>query len=91
MITMHYQLEGRVQGVGYRYFLTQKAPVLQIDGWVANHSDGSLEVVVQGRDRDVIHFEEIVRKGPPGASVTRFVGKEISHDPQLKGFRIRGR
>ncbi len=62
-------VEGRVQGVGYRYFVQRKAAQLGLAGYVMNLKDGSVRVRVEG-NRELI--EELAReltKGPPLAFV----------------------
>jgi len=62
-------VEGRVQGVGYRYFVQRKAAQLGLAGYVMNLKDGSVRVRVEG-NRELI--EELAReltKGPPLALV----------------------
>jgi acylphosphatase len=62
---------GRVQGVGYRYFVLREADALDLVGWVANESDGSVRLVAEGpRDRLETLLERL-RAGPPGAVVAR--------------------
>jgi len=55
---------GRVQGVGFRYFVEQKAELLNIKGWVANLWDGSVKVVAEGKEEDVMEFLNLLHKGP---------------------------
>jgi acylphosphatase len=60
-----------VQGVGYRYFAWREAMDLELTGWVANESDGSVRCVAEGpRDR-LEAFIERLRAGPPAAIVER--------------------
>ena len=60
---------GRVQGVGFRYFVTQQARRLGVDGWVRNEPDGSVRVAAEG-SRDVLEeLVERLRRGPAGAKV----------------------
>jgi acylphosphatase len=60
---------GRVQGVGFRYSVQQRARSLGIAGWVRNEPDGSVTAVFEGpRDR-VQSLVEWCRRGPPGAEV----------------------
>lgn len=44
---------GRVQGVGFRYYVLRTANALGLDGWVKNRDDGSVEMVVQGEEEQV--------------------------------------
>jgi acylphosphatase len=64
-------VRGRVQGVGFRYFAWHQAHDLDLEGWVANESDGSLRCLVQGpRDRVEAMLLRL-EAGPAGAIVER--------------------
>ncbi|HEY2164464.1 MAG TPA: acylphosphatase [Gemmatimonadaceae bacterium] len=66
---MHVVVSGRVQGVGFRWFVREAAIELGLAGWVRNRSDGNVEVAADGDDAGVSHFRELLRKGPPHAMV----------------------
>ncbi len=55
---------GRVQGVGYRYFVKEKAQNLDLFGYVKNLEDGSVEVLAQGREENLQKLIEELKKGP---------------------------
>jgi tRNA pseudouridine55 synthase len=55
---------GRVQGVGYRYFVKEKAQSLDIFGYVKNLEDGTVEVLAQGREENLQKLIEEFKKGP---------------------------
>ncbi len=55
---------GKVQGVGYRYFVKEKAQSLDIFGYVKNLEDGSVEVLAQGREENLQKLIEELKKGP---------------------------
>jgi len=60
---------GRVQGVGFRYFVVREAMALGLDGWVANAPDGSVRCVAEGpRDRLETLLDRL-REGPAAAIV----------------------
>ncbi len=66
---LHARLQGRVQGVGFRYFVQRTAEQLGITGWVRNRWDGSVEVLAEA-DRSVLdRFLAALRRGPPGSNV----------------------
>ncbi len=54
---------GRVQGVGFRYFVQQNAEELGVKGWVRNMSDGSVTMELQGTQELIDEMEERIRKG----------------------------
>ena len=62
-------IQGRVQGVGYRYSAKMKAESLGILGSVQNLSDGSVFVTAQGEKEAMDHFVRWCFKGPTGAIV----------------------
>ena len=70
MPMMHVEIEGRVQGVGFRWFVRQSAKQKGISGWVMNRPDGCVEVVARGDVSNLERFRSELRVGPPGASVT---------------------
>jgi acylphosphatase len=83
------RVTGRVQGVGYRYFASQRARELGLDGWVRNRLDGSVELRIEGRGSDLDRFAGLLREGPPLARVEGITRNEVETDPALRGFRIR--
>jgi acylphosphatase len=82
-------VRGAVQGVGFRVFVKGTARGLDVDGWVANRSDGSVDVVAEGHGRDLERLVERLREGPPGAVVREV---EVHVEPAVgvpSGFVIR--
>ena len=73
-------VQGRVQGVGFRWFVQTKARSLGLGGWARNLEDGSVEVVASGLPRGLDAFEQELRKGPPGAHVTSLEISNVPHD-----------
>jgi acylphosphatase len=76
-------VRGRVQGIGFRYFVLRRASRLGLVGWVANEPDGSLRCVVEGSPRALDELLGILRHGPPGARVDDV---ETSHGAPTGGF-----
>jgi acylphosphatase len=68
-IARRYLISGRVQGVGFRWFVIETASVEGITGWVRNVTDGSVEIVAEGDAEAVERFERHVRRGPARARV----------------------
>jgi acylphosphatase len=68
-VTKHLAISGRVQGVGFRFYMERKARELGIAGWVRNRPDGSVESVVQGNTQAVEAMIAWARQGPPSAVV----------------------
>ena len=79
-ITRHLAITGRVQGVGYRFYMQRKARELGVAGWVRNRRDGSVEAVVQGEAEAVEAMVAWTRRGPPSAVVSEVKVSEGSGD-----------
>lgn len=70
LMSCHYLVSGRVQGVGYRYFTAREARGLGLEGWVRNLRDGRVEVVARGETGAVAALLGRLWQGPPLARVT---------------------
>ncbi len=64
-----YRVRGRVQGVGFRYFVEQSAQGLGLTGWVRNVDDGSVEVYASGNAAQLAELAGLLWKGPRWAEV----------------------
>ncbi|HEY3381366.1 MAG TPA: acylphosphatase [Vicinamibacterales bacterium] len=60
---------GRVQGVGFRWFVIERATAEGVTGWVRNLPDGRVEIVAEGEAEAFERFERAVRNGPPRSRV----------------------
>lgn len=85
----HARVEGRVQGVGFRYFVSQTAGELGVKGWVRNRWDGSVELVAEGRPEDLARLAAAVRKGPRSSVVTDVKMDWEEPAGEFGGFHIR--
>lgn len=70
IIRLHSVIEGRVQGVGYRYFVEENALRLNLVGWVRNRWNGCVETVAEGDREDLENFINLLRRGPRSAQVS---------------------
>lgn len=70
MPVLHLEIDGRVQGVGYRWFAKQCAQRKGITGWVMNRSDGCVELAASGEAGALSRFRVELQSGPAGANVT---------------------
>ena len=77
-MTKHLRISGRVQGVGFRYYMEREARVLGVTGWVRNRRDGSVEATIQGAPEAVEAMIAWARHGPPAALVTDLTVSEAS-------------
>ncbi len=62
-------VRGRVQGVGFRWFVEREAHILQIAGWVRNNPDGSVEVLAMGTREQLAGLRSRLQEGPRAARV----------------------
>ena len=69
MESIHIEIRGRVQGVGFRWFVVEKAEELGLAGWVRNTSHGSVEIAAAGQRDALERFEAAMKPGPRGARV----------------------
>ena len=82
-------VRGRVQGVGFRYFVLRLAGREGLTGWVANQSDGSVRCVVEGPPEALDRIEAALRDGPPGAVVQAVQAVRMPATGQFDRFAVR--
>jgi acylphosphatase len=73
-------IRGRVQGVGFRYWVEQEASACGLEGWVRNRRDGSVEALFAGPAHVVAEMTGICRRGPPSARVEAVQEESASPD-----------
>ena len=83
-------VRGRVQGVGFRWFVEREAHLLGIAGWVRNNADGSVEVLAVGSRDQLSGLRSRLRQGPRAARVDDVQELEAKAVPELNTFRIEG-
>ena len=88
MASYRYIVRGRVQGVGYRYFVMREAAALGVSGFARNLPDGSVEVMAEAADDVLDLFEDRLRQGPSFASVKDLDRSEVATRGD-HGFHIR--
>jgi acylphosphatase len=66
---LHLLVTGRVQGVGFRWYVREAAQRLGLTGWVRNRPDGSVELAADGSPEAQELFMTVVQRGPNGARV----------------------
>ena len=80
---------GQVQGVGYRYFARQAARRLNLQGYVRNRQDRSVEVVAEGEKHALDQFLAQLKQGPSAAIVERVDAKWTPSRHTFFGFEVR--
>lgn len=83
-------VRGRVQGVGFRWFVEREAHILGIAGWVRNNSDGGVEVLAQGTHDQLSGLRSRLREGPRAARVDGVEEAEAHPAAGVSSFRIEG-
>ena len=88
MTSVRFLVSGRVQGVGFRWFVRQRASALGLAGWAANLPDGRVEVVAAGAADAMARLETALREGPAAAAVAAV---ERGDGPPVRGsgFEVR--
>ena len=90
MIAKRYIVRGRVQGVGFRWFVDHEARSLGLSGWVRNNIDGTVEALAIGSDQQHAAFSGKLRNGPRAARVDEVTELPAEPVDGLTTFRIEG-
>jgi len=87
---VRFVVTGRVQGVGFRWFVRAEARPLGITGWIRNREDGAVVGEFEGREDAIDALQSVLEVGPPSAIVTNVEITEISDEvPSFNQFEIR--
>ncbi len=91
-MVLHFLIRGRVQGVGFRWFVHREASELDLRGWVRNTESGEVEVVASGPVEDLAELRSSLRRGTRGAVSTSLIEHYLdeSESANLDSFRIEG-
>lgn len=91
-MVVHFLIRGRVQGVGFRWFVHREASELELRGWVRNTEDGDVEVVASGTPEDLAELRRSLRCGPRGSRVDHLIEHRLDETDarNLNSFRIEG-
>ena len=87
VVGRRYVISGRVQGVGFRFFVREAAAREGITGWVRNRQDRTVEIEAHGDVEALLRFEMAVRRGPTGARVDDVLVEPAAPSSQY-GFSI---
>ena len=83
MAAARFLVRGRVQGVGFRWFVLSEAEGLGVGGLVRNLPDGAVEVIAEGTVQALEALERALRRGPRMAQVDRVEKLDIPHDVRI--------
>lgn len=86
---LHAIVEGRVQGVGFRAFVFEKAEMLGLTGWVRNRWDESVEVMAEGNRQDLENLLTSLRRGPRSAFVNNVEVQWLPAVGEFSSFRVK--
>ena len=87
-IRLHAIIEGRVQGVGFRYFVLEVAELLGIYGWVRNRWDETVEVLAEGDRSALEKLQDALSRGPRGAFITSVKVDWEKPTGEFQSFRV---
>ena len=88
MNAVRIKVQGRVQGVGFRYYPCRRARDFGLDGWVRNERDGSVIIHLQGPEEKIESMHKWLEKGPPSARVDHLTVIPAVIDSTLFDFEI---
>jgi len=83
-----YRVRGRVQGVGFRYFVERAGAAIGLSGWVRNDDDGTVQVYAVGNREQLSELAGLLWQGPRWAEV-RGVDESEAPIEQVRGFYVR--
>ena len=91
-MVLHFLVQGRVQGVGFRWFVHREASELDLRGWVRNTDDGCVEVLAAGEPDQLKDLMLALQKGSRGSRVDQVMEHTLdeSEGAALKSFEIEG-
>ena len=84
----HIIIIGKVQGVGFRYWLHKAAMQKNITGWVRNKLSGEVEALLIGNDEEIIRIIKLCKKGPFSSEVTKISVQNYEQEYSKKSFEI---
>ena len=91
-MVLHFLVRGRVQGVGFRWFVHREASELDLRGWVRNTEEGAVEVVAAGEPEGLAELRTSLHRGPRGSRVDQVIEHPLveSESAGLSSFKIEG-
>jgi acylphosphatase len=86
---LHATVAGRVQGVSFRYFVSEQAQRLGLSGWVRNRYNGDVEVLAEGNRHDLERLLSALHQGPPMAQVSDVTAEWLPVSGEFSSFWMR--
>ena len=84
----HIVISGKVQGVGFRYWLRREANQKNIYGWVRNKVSGEVEALLIGNDAKISDLIDLCKKGPSSSKVTKIIVQNYQEEYLSRSFNI---
>ena len=88
IIKKHLVISGKVQGVGFRYWMQNLAINNNIGGWVKNRSLGDVEALIIGQEKEVQKLIKQCKIGPSSATIQKIQINDYNQNYSEKGFNI---
>lgn len=85
----HILLSGRVQGVGFRYFVREKAAECEVTGWVKNLPNGKVEIEVEGEEKDINCLIDYLKIGNGYSRTDQLNQSQVEPTTNFSDFTIR--
>ena len=89
MAVRRYRVKGRVQGVGFRYFVLREAETLGVHGWVRNRADGTVEALARGSKEELDRLQNRLKEGRRWSRVISVSVTEEPDEDVGQAFEIR--
>jgi acylphosphatase len=84
----HLVITGKVQGVGFRYWMKNLAINNNINGWVKNKMSGDVEALIVGEEKNIQKLIKLCEIGPSSATIQNIQVNDYEHDYSKEGFNI---
>ena len=87
---LHAFVAGQVQGVGFRYYVHRTARQHYLTGWVRNLSDGRVEIMAEGDERELEDFLAKIKRGSRWSTVNDVEIEWLNYEKKFRSFEITG-
>lgn len=86
---LHATVNGRVQGVGFRFYVIEQVRGLEITGWVRNRFNGTVEVIAEGSQADLEQLLQALHRGSRSSNVTKVNSEWLEATGEFSSFSTR--